>query len=362
MKYNIKIRVIKLNITFLIGNGFDMGLGLKTGYKDFYQWLINTPEAQDNMIKKQIEQDKSANQYDKWSDLELALGEYTQEVCENTYEDFADDKIKLDKLLAKYIKQEREKFNIQDEELRAFVIKALYGIQNGESKKEKDLVKEIFEVYRDEQFNYRAINFNYTDCFDCFFEVVKIGGESIGHHNAKNGQSRSETVGDVLHIHGELDGKEMILGVNDETQIKNIDLLESTDIRELLIKADLNSVIGQGKIEEAKKIIVESGIICLYGVSLGDTDKMWWKYIGDWMKASSNRILIIFDYNPKYKGGHPYEDNRHKNKIKDRFLIQAGLDNLNKNEDKKIKERILVGVNRNIFEISTTVANERDAV
>lgn len=354
--------MMRLNITFLIGNGFDMGLGLKTGYRDFYKWFINNSEAKDNMIRKQIEQDKLANKYDKWSDLELALGEYTREVCEDIYEDFADDKIKLDKLLAKYIKQERKKFDIKDEELRISIIKMLHEIQNWESKKEKDLVKKIFEAYRDEQFNYRAINFNYTDCFDCFFELVKKGGASIGHHNARNGQSCAETVGDVLHIHGELDGKEMILGVNDETQIKNIDLLESTDIRELLIKADLNSVIGQGKIEEAKEIIAASGIICLYGVSLGDTDKMWWKYIGDWLKASSNRILMICDYNPKYKGGHPYEDNRYKNKIKDRFLTQAGLDNLDKNEDKKLKERILVGINKNIFEISAIVADERDAV
>ena len=29
---------MSLNITFLIGNGFDIGLGLKTRYKDFYKY------------------------------------------------------------------------------------------------------------------------------------------------------------------------------------------------------------------------------------------------------------------------------------------------------------------------------------
>ena len=41
-----------MNITFLMGNGFDVGLGLKTQYKDFYEYFIEkAPE--DNMIKKE---------------------------------------------------------------------------------------------------------------------------------------------------------------------------------------------------------------------------------------------------------------------------------------------------------------------
>ena len=351
-----------MNITFLIGNGFDIGLGLKTGYKDFYNYFINSPEAEDNMIRRQIEKDKLANKYDKWSDLEFALGEYTKEVCEDTYENFANDKINLDKLLANYIKEEREKFIFENGNLREFVIDALDQIRNWESKKESELVKRIFDTYKNEQFYYQSINFNYTDCFDCFFEAVKVGNANIGTHYAENGTSQLETIKDILHIHGELDGKEMILGVNDETQIKNIELLESTDIRELLIKADLNSMIGQGKIEEARRIIDKSGIICLYGVSLGDTDKMWWKYIGEWLKQSEYRILIIYNYNPKYKGGHPYEDNRYKNSIKDRFLTQAEVEVLDEGVKKKIKERILIGINKNIFEFSTQVANKCDAV
>lgn len=29
-----------MNVTFLIGNGFDINLGLKTSYKDFYEQYI----------------------------------------------------------------------------------------------------------------------------------------------------------------------------------------------------------------------------------------------------------------------------------------------------------------------------------
>ena len=53
-----------MNITFMIGNGFDLNLNLKTGYKDFYKYYIeNTKE---DIISKSIK-----NNYELWADLEL---------------------------------------------------------------------------------------------------------------------------------------------------------------------------------------------------------------------------------------------------------------------------------------------------
>ena len=43
-----------MNITFLLGNGFDIGLGMKSGYKNFYPYFIEK-SSNDNMIKKEIE-------------------------------------------------------------------------------------------------------------------------------------------------------------------------------------------------------------------------------------------------------------------------------------------------------------------
>lgn len=58
-----------------LGNGFDIGLGLKSGYKDFYPYFIKK-SRENNMIKKEIEADKKEN-YLNWADLEVALGKFT---------------------------------------------------------------------------------------------------------------------------------------------------------------------------------------------------------------------------------------------------------------------------------------------
>ena len=39
-----------MDITLVIGNGFDKALGLKTGYYDFYDWL-NNQQLDDNYIR-----------------------------------------------------------------------------------------------------------------------------------------------------------------------------------------------------------------------------------------------------------------------------------------------------------------------
>ena len=60
-------------ITFLIGNGFDLNVGLKTTCDDFYQYYI---QKNPNDLLAQAIQDNHAF----WSDLELGLGRYTGQV------------------------------------------------------------------------------------------------------------------------------------------------------------------------------------------------------------------------------------------------------------------------------------------
>lgn len=342
-----------VNITFLIGNGFDIGLGLKTSYKDFYEYLMKN-EERDNMIVSQIEQDKLAERYDKWSDLELALGQYTENVTEETYKKFARDKARIDKLLLKYLQEERKKISFDGVDLSEDIINALMKIREWRSKVDRKTVQATLNAYKDEGFNYKVINFNYTDCIDCFFKMAKKKGTVIGTHKVGN-LIYNEAIGEVLHIHGELDGSEMILGVNDETQIKNSSLLEVTNIKELLVKPRLNEIIGQDKISEAERIIDESGIICLYGVSIGDTDKMWWEYIGRWLKSHPRHLLIIYDYNAKYDALLPYEEYEYKSEQRKRFWEKTGIGNLSEGDRKNIEDRILVGVNRNIFNFTDKI-------
>lgn len=59
-------------VTFIIGNGLDLSLGLRTTYKDFYKYVIAKKPKTNNRIYAAINDDPES-----WGDFEARLGEYT---------------------------------------------------------------------------------------------------------------------------------------------------------------------------------------------------------------------------------------------------------------------------------------------
>lgn len=333
-----------MNITFVIGNGFDIAQGLHTRYQDFYDYYINNTISTD-LIKCAIEADKK-NNYKNWSDLEVALGEFTENLTENNVKKFIDCKINLDKLLISYLKEQETVFAFESNDDRLQNALKKYKISPIDS--DNDKINNIFRLTSSNNYIYRAITFNYTNTLSKIWNVLK--GKDIGQH--KNGVNTyyKETVGDILHIHGTLNDGEMLVGVNDKTQIKNEKLRDDFDLNAALIKPLLNEYIGQNKIKKAKSIIDSSMIICLYGVSIGSTDKMWWEYIGNWLINSEHRLLIIFDYNPDFANIHPLETFQQRNSIKTKFL---DLTTLSAKEKDIAKGKIIIRNNVNLFSINT---------
>ena len=66
-----------MNITFLIGNGFDLNLGLKTSYSDFLQVYKEIKPTDSEVIKK-FKQDILQDEQ-QWSNAEEQFGKYTEE-------------------------------------------------------------------------------------------------------------------------------------------------------------------------------------------------------------------------------------------------------------------------------------------
>ena len=75
-----------MNITFLIGNGFDLNLGLDTRYTDFLAEYLQD-NSQDNEEIKSFKADirkqqcgNSDTSENLWANAELAFGRYTDDV------------------------------------------------------------------------------------------------------------------------------------------------------------------------------------------------------------------------------------------------------------------------------------------
>ena len=108
-----------------------------------------------------------------------------------------------------------------------------------------------------------------------------------------------DKIGEVVHVHGYVD-RHPIIGLNDKEQIQNKELAEDRKFCRYIIKPTINSLIRQQFDQKATEIISSSNIICIYGMSLGATDKKWWDFILRWLKDGTNRQLVIFDYDDEY--------------------------------------------------------------
>ena len=91
-----------MNITFLIGNGFDIKLGLKTRYTDFYNIYIDSNK--DRNIDDNIKcfSELIEDNYETWADFEMAFAENafgTKYDIRDILEDFS-------KKFAEYLKRQ----------------------------------------------------------------------------------------------------------------------------------------------------------------------------------------------------------------------------------------------------------------
>ena len=104
-----------MNVTFLIGNGFDINLGLRTKYTDFIE-IYREIQPQDNEIIKRFKRNVIEKNLPRWSDAELAFGEATSSISENfTVEDFCDCHTHFCKTLAEYLRSEQKRLVLNKE-------------------------------------------------------------------------------------------------------------------------------------------------------------------------------------------------------------------------------------------------------
>ena len=209
-----------MEIAYLIGNGFDLNLGLKTKYDDFYNYYINNHTTSIKSVLKfkgEIEtyiKSKSDNLNINWSDLEIALGKYTVEL--SSFEDLELIYQDLNINLRNYIKQQELSLNIQDNiKLKRDLIFPFNNLREID----KSYVQTYISRFKKEDFNIDIITFNYTNSFEKIIGNKKVNHLKVGY----NHRGKPCWLNSILHIHGNIDDN-IIFGVNDVSQLENDNL------------------------------------------------------------------------------------------------------------------------------------------
>lgn len=301
-----------MNITFMIGNGFDINLGLKTRYTDFYPYYLS--KNHEDMISQSI-----AENYDRWADLELALGELLFDVPADAISYFLDCKAELEADLADYLRSEEKRIDVSSatvlKEFQTQVSGFYKAFSTKDSREYLAWQKTVAEPFR-----YEFISFNYTNALDSIVEPAKNIPQFSTH--STNISIHTDVVGNVLHLHGTLSSN-LILALDNPKQIANPILQDESELTNYIIKSTINDALGEGNTQAAKELIDSSDYVCIYGMSLGATDLMWWKYLVLWLDASPRHRLVLYVHAKATTNPSAPEKLRQQNKWKTRFFQTA---------------------------------------
>lgn len=329
-----------LNITFLIGNGFDINLGLKTRYTDFYPYYMSKNPS--GLIADDI-----AKNYECWSDMEIALGQLLRKIDAEAISNYLDQKAQLEADLTAYLETQQATVNLDfsaiEEDFRSKITGFYKEFSNSEQSDYIGWQKKLSE-----NITYQFISFNYTNILDHIVEHAK-SIKQFGHHST-TAQSYTDVLGSVLHLHGTLQ-RDLILALDNETQIANKDLQTHPRLTRYIIKSKVNQRRGTQNTETAMSILDKSDYVCIYGMSLGETDAMWWTYLAKWLEEKDCRRLVLCAYETPTNNPSASESLRQQDKWRDKFLAVAQVD---ENEWDSLYPRIIVLIRSTIFDINGT--------
>jgi len=324
------------HITFMIGNGFDLQLGLDTRYDQFLSWYIQQPSASENIkkYKKALSEDR---QSPWWTDAEIAMGKhissFTTETMPDYYEQIRDFKVKL----AEYLEQQDKRCRFADRDAIGKSFAAFV------SSFQEDILlprKVSYQFSHYDNSRYSFVTFNYTSVLNKLIQT--LGPDRIVYktNNKPSGDVYGK-IDNVIPVHGTL-STSLIMGVNDEEQIAFPKDKITPKLKRTLIKPIINSALGRSEEDSARTVISNSSVIAIYGLKLGETDIRWKACVAKWLE-NDRHYVVIFDHH-KLEGVNkviPEDILDYVHQKQDAFLKQLYLD-ISEEQIDSMRDRVFV--------------------
>ena len=253
---------MQYNKLLVIGNGFDLALGLKTSYLDFMRWLKNEHYMDDAYLYRYL---SSKLNQKRWIDIENELRQYSLSFFE-----IGEMNIKLSSQNERICNSLRYEHKVLCENLCEYLKIQVNKNDWLETELENQSIQQLLsKVNKDPLY---VINFNYTDTIKAF-RVNNV----VNHH-----------------IHGSLsDGENIVFGVEDSSNLTKEHSFLYKSYNPTLNVDHLNE-----RFEDAKHIL-------FYGYSLGQTDH---SYFEDFFKEQSTKGCERKKFDFFYYGQEGYDD------------------------------------------------------
>lgn len=324
-----------MNITFMIGNGFDLGCGLKSTYSDIYNEYIKTASNAKviDEFKKMIE-----GNIGSWADFEMAMAKYSSRF--SSEEDFLICLRDFRKFVKIYISNEQRKFwervkaadfLTNKPKYTKLILRASSEFYRSPSKNRDSYFKALLDT---ESVKYSCVNFNYTNVFEMLFK------------------SFSNIDMDIVHVHGSID-EDIVLGIDNISQLPDLAYHVSTKMNRAFVKTEYNAAIDITRIQETEKKIAKSDIICIFGLKLGDSDFSWRENVLSWLIDDVKHHLFVYKHSAiKCVDTDPDEQIELEEAYRREVLTSWGVDS---ESQRAVESQVHIPIGRNIFNISGLV-------
>ena len=333
-----------MNITFLIGNGFDLRLGLKTKFVDMYTDYIHKYSANEVVRNfKKVLQQSAPNEFETWGDFEMAMAKYAANFQSESdlilcIRDFKEH-------MGEHLKKEQDTFRKYVEENSGYIACAKEmgrSIDQFHKGQTPNVINTIETIGNMNLAHYEFITFNYTSLLDDILSYFLKYSELT---DAKN----------LIHIHGHLD-TDVVLGVDSIEQFGHLPYTLSKRGKRAFIKPSFNEEFDLSRVKAAEKAIEESDVICIYGMSLGQSDQTWIKKIYDWLIANPKHHLIYYKYlNHQFSALHRNE----MMDIEDYQRTELLKKLCGGNETESLENQVHIPIGYDIFDFKNAI--DRDA-
>lgn len=299
-----------MNVLLILGNGFDLNLGLPTAYNHFYQYyLMDIFHTRRGILLRNSMREWKENiggdtkVVVDWADLELALGKISEKYnspddyltdFEHISEELTQFLLAVQQLPIRSLGKVAERF--VDDILKVSLLTDFLDFSGDKDTKNashnfvgyldpgptKGLSSFLYNTTSSKSFlKLDVMTFNYTDIIERIFEEIR----------QKALLTNKISLGQILHIHQDLGEEGVVLGVDSIEQIKNKAFHSTYSIYNGVVKPNLLKEYAAGIDTQCIDAIIQADVIILFGVSMGATDATWWKQLGQIVKGSNKRII-----------------------------------------------------------------------
>lgn len=288
---------------YLIGNGFDLDLGIDSSYISYYRSRYFLDLCMKSPVAKYIKSLNEKNYKENWVDFEEAIKLYCINVLGNEFvvdeekvikdiniRDFEDHFKEIRDSIAQFLSEQASKIDlstIPDTKNSVLIAKEIVDRFERTSNLSGGLISE--------NNNIKIITFNYTNSLAKLIEIEARKKWAVTNGYGEKFTNNFQKIKDcIVHIHGSLDTENIILGIEDVVDI----IPKETFIVRKSIYVDYNK-FSLGLMSKASNVTI-------FGHSLGTSDEMYFKKLFNlWKQTPSNndkrKIKIYHKRGPKQK-------------------------------------------------------------